>query len=207
MTCEIRPLRVRDVWQVLALQRQAFPEDPWTSSTAGGWLARLTRDGRAGYADPLARLLRFGQVNEAAGLLRLAVLVTLGRPAGLSYLVAGPAGSVAGYASLHGTAGDEAELALIAVRADRRGEGIGSRLLTEIIAMAQARRCRGIFLYVRDGNTTAHRLYQSFGFADSGVLPGFYQPSGTDAIVMRRPFSGPAEAPGGTGSQPVSLGL
>jgi [ribosomal protein S18]-alanine N-acetyltransferase len=191
---------------VLALQRQAFPEDPWTTATAGGWLARLTRDGRAGYAVPLARLLRFLRVNEAAGLLRLAVLVTLGRPAGLSCLVAGQAGSVAGYASVHGAAGEQAELALIAVRAGRRGEGIGTRLITEIIALAQARECRGVFLYVRDGNTTARRLYQSFGFADSGVLPGFYQPSGTDAIVMRRPFSGPAQTPGGTGSQPVSLG-
>lgn len=206
MTSEIRPLRGRDVWQVLALQRLAFPEDPWTTSTAGGWLTRLTRSGRAGYAGPLARLLRFGRVNEAAGLRRLAVLVTLGRPRGLSYIVAGPAGSVAGYASLHGTAGEEAELELIAVRADRRGEGIGKRLVAEIITMAQARQCRGVFLYVRDGNTTAHRLYQSFGFADSGVLPGFYQPSGTDAIVMRRPFNGPAPAPGSTGSQPVSRG-
>lgn len=191
MTSEIRPLRGRELWQVLTIQRRAFPEDPWTASTAAGLLDRLTRGGRAGYAARLARLIRLLRLNEAAGLIRLGVLVTLGRPRGLSYIVAGPGGSVAGYASLQAAAGGEAEIRMIAVRADRRGEGIGTRLIAELIAMAAASDCRSVFLYVRAGNATAHHLYRRRGFADTGVLPGFYQPSGTDAIVMRLPLPGP----------------
>ena len=191
VTTGLRPLRGRDVWQVLALQRQAFPEDPWTSATAGGWLAKLTHGGRAGYAGLLARLLRSLRVNEAAGLIRLAVLAGLGRPHGLRYIVAGSGSSVAGFACLWVPPRGEAEIPLIAVRADRRGERIGTRLLGELIAMAAASGCRSVFLYVRDGNAEAHRLYARTGFTDTAVLPGFYQPSGADAIVMRMPVAGP----------------
>jgi [ribosomal protein S18]-alanine N-acetyltransferase len=184
VTTGIRPLRGADVWQVLALQRHAFPEDPWTTSTAAGSLSRLTRGGQARYAGSLARLLRLLRLNQAAGLIRLVILVTLGRPRGLSYIVAGTGASVAGYASLRATPGGEAEIPMIAVRADRRGERIGTRLVGELISMAEARKCRSVFLYVRAGNTTAHHLYRRTGFADTAVLPGFYQPSGTDAVVM-----------------------
>jgi ribosomal-protein-alanine N-acetyltransferase len=195
VTSEIRPLRGRDVWQVLTLQRRAFPEDPWTPSTAAGLLARLTRGGRAGYSGLLAGLIRFLRLNEAAGLARLAALVTLGRPHGLSYLVAEAGGQVTGYASLHVTAGRDAEIPMIAVRADRRGERIGTRLIAELIAMAETAQSGGVFLYVRSGNSTAHHLYERAGFADTGVLPGYYQPSGTDAIVMRLPLNGRRPAP------------
>jgi [ribosomal protein S18]-alanine N-acetyltransferase len=183
--CEVRPLRGRDVWQVLALQRRAFPPDPWTTSTAGGLLNRLTRSGRAGYAGALARLIRFLRLNEARSLIRLAGLVTLGRPRGLSYIVARTGTSVAGYAGLLVKADGEADVPMVAVRADRRGERIGTRLVAEVIAMAAASGCRSVLLYVQAGNTAAHRLYRQAGFAEAGVLRGFYQPSSTDAIVMR----------------------
>ena len=43
-----------------------------------------------------------------------------------------------------------------------------------------------MFLEVRADNTRAQRLYRWWGFAEIGIRRGYYQPSGTDAIVMRR---------------------
>ena len=45
-----------------------------------------------------------------------------------------------------------------------------------------------VFLYVRASNHGARLLYRRTGFTDAGVKPGYYQPSGTDAIVMRLPI-------------------
>ena len=47
-----------------------------------------------------------------------------------------------------------------------------------------------MFLEVRADNTRAQRLYRWCGFAEIGIRRGYYQPSGTDAIVMRRDLTG-----------------
>jgi ribosomal-protein-alanine N-acetyltransferase len=39
---------------------------------------------------------------------------------------------------------------------------------------------------VRVGNTRAQNLYSRYGFKEIGVRKGYYQPSGADALVMRR---------------------
>ncbi len=198
MTLEIRALRAGDLWKVLAIERHAFPEDPWTTATAKGWLARATLGGRARYAGCLARLIRFTRVNEVVNLVRLARLVALKRPAGLCYLVAEADATIAGYACLDAGDGGEADVQAIAVRAGRRGEGIGTALLSRLIAIAAARKCPGVFLYVRAGNHRARLLYRRTGFTDTGIRPGYYQPSGTDAIVMSLDISGR------DGDQPLS---
>ena len=185
MTVEIRALRGSDLWKVLAIERHAFPEDPWTTAMAGGWLVRVTRGGRAGFTGWLARLIRFARVNEAIGLIRLARLVALKRPACLCCLVAEADGAIAGYACLDAVSGGKADLQMIAVQADRRGKGIGTALLSRLIATAAARGCPEVFLYVRASNHGARLLYRRTGFTDAGVKPSYYQPSGTDAIVMR----------------------
>lgn len=185
MSCEVRAMRGRDLWRVIAIERQAFPEDPWTASTARGRLARWTSGGRARYAPWLARFIRFTRLNEAVTLARLTGLVALGRPPGLAYIVAEADGTIAGYACLRAVAGGEADVQMIAVRPDRQGQQIGTRLLTELIAMAAARGCHRIVLYVRAGNARACQLYRRAGFTETGIRPGFYQPSGADAVAMR----------------------
>jgi ribosomal-protein-alanine acetyltransferase len=149
-------------------------------------LGRHTR-----WATWLAWLIRFSRVNEAISLARLIRLVALQRPAGLCYFVAA-APDVRGYACLNTVAG-LGDVQMIAVRSDRRGEGIGTALLDRLLATATDRGCREVFLYVRADNPRARELYRRTGFTETGVRPGFYQPSGTDAIVMR--VSCPARAP------------
>jgi [ribosomal protein S18]-alanine N-acetyltransferase len=112
------------------------------------------------------------------------------QPASRYYLVAeDPAGSVVGYAGLL-AAGGQADVLTIAVSNARWGRGIGSRLLEELLAEAVRRGCTEVFLEVRADNLRAQRLYEWWGFAEVGLRRGYYQPSGTDAIVMRRELAG-----------------
>jgi [ribosomal protein S18]-alanine N-acetyltransferase len=101
------------------------------------------------------------------------------------YIVADDDGTVTGYAGLFAAPGDQGDVQTIAVRAERQGEGIGTALLTDLIATATARKCREVFLEVRADNDRARLLYLRTGFAEVGVRRGYYQPSGVDAIVMR----------------------
>ncbi len=114
------------------------------------------------------------------------------QPASRYYLVAeDDDGIIIGYAGLL-AAGAQADVLTIAVATGRWGQGIGSGLLAELMTEARRRACTEIFLEVRADNLRAQRLYQWRGFTEIGIRPGYYQPSGTDAIVMRRDLAGPA---------------
>ena len=111
------------------------------------------------------------------------------QPASRHYLVAEEAGTIIGYAGLL-AAGGQADVLTIAVAAEYWGQGIGSQLLGDLMQEAVRRGCTEIFLEVRADNERAQRLYRWWGFADIGVRRGYYQPSGMDAIVMRRNLAG-----------------
>ena len=68
----------------------------------------------------------------------------------------------------------------------RWGEGIGGALLDGLLTEAARRGCTEVFLEVRVDNDRAQRLYRRRGFTEIGIRRGYYQPSGTDALVMRR---------------------
>jgi [ribosomal protein S18]-alanine N-acetyltransferase len=114
-----------------------------------------------------------------------------GEPAGRYYLVAEDDGMIAGYAGLLAAGGGQADVLTLAVTGDRWGEGIGTALLDGLLAEARRRGCTEVFLEVRTDNDRAQRLYRRHGFARVGVRKGYYQPSGADALVMRRAL-GPA---------------
>jgi [ribosomal protein S18]-alanine N-acetyltransferase len=106
------------------------------------------------------------------------------QPASRYYQVAESDGKIVGYAGLL-AAGGQADVLTIAVAAARWGQGIGSRLLDRLLAEARSRGATEVFLEVRADNSRAQRLYQWRGFTEVGIRRGYYQPSGTDAIVMR----------------------
>lgn len=115
------------------------------------------------------------------------------QPASRHYLVAEDAEGLCAYAGLL-AAGGQADVLTIAVTGSRWGQGIGSRLLAALVAEARRRACTEMFLEVRADNTRAQRLYRWWGFAEIGIRRGYYQPSGTDAIVMRRDLTMLSEA-------------
>ena len=100
------------------------------------------------------------------------------------YLVAEDEGAVVGYAGLIAY-DDEAHVATIGVTGSRQGEGTGALLLDALLAEAD-RRSPVVLLEVRADNEHAQELYRRRGFTEIGRRRGYYQPSGTDAVVMRR---------------------
>jgi ribosomal-protein-alanine N-acetyltransferase len=107
------------------------------------------------------------------------------QPDSRHYLVAEQDGQVIGYAGLL-AAGGQADVVTIAVTARHQGQGTGAALLDALLAEALRRGCTEIFLEVRVDNLRAQQLYRTRGFEQIGLRRGYYQPSGADALVMRR---------------------
>jgi len=115
------------------------------------------------------------------------------QPASRYYLVAEQDGEIVAYAGLL-AAGGQGDVLTMAVATARWGQGIGSALLDQLLAEAERRRCTEVFLEVRADNARAQRLYRWRGFTDVGIRRAYYQPSGTDAIVMRLALQEPASS-------------
>ena len=110
----------------------------------------------------------------------------LGQPDTRHYLVALDGPNLAGYAGLCAYP-DEAYVQTLAVSPALQRSGLGARLLVALLAEAHRRRKTTVSLEVRADNERAQRLYARHGFRPAGVRRGYYQPSGTDAVVMTRP--------------------
>jgi ribosomal-protein-alanine N-acetyltransferase len=72
----------------------------------------------------------------------------------------------------------------IAVHVDFRRRGIGRVLLDRVIDEARRQSAARVTLEVRRSNLTAQKLYESVGFATSGVRKGYYSDDGEDALAM-----------------------
>ena len=99
------------------------------------------------------------------------------------YLVALDDDVLVGYAGLCAY-DDDAYVQTIGVRRDRQRAGIGAALLLALLHEAVERGLDTVGLEVRVDNEAAQRMYRRFGFAPVGVRKAYYQPSGTDAVVM-----------------------
>ena len=105
---------------------------------------------------------------------------------GHHYVAALDAGEVVGYAGLAITPGSEAWVNNLAVRRDRQRRGVGAVLLADLLDHARREGATQVMLEVAADNGPAQRLYDAHGFDVIGVRRGYYQPSNTDALVMRR---------------------
>jgi ribosomal-protein-alanine N-acetyltransferase len=101
------------------------------------------------------------------------------------YLVAEDGDELVGYGGLIAYP-DEAHIATIGVTTARQGGGIGAQLLDALLGEADRRRVPVVLLEVRADNELAQGLYRRRGFAEIGRRRGYYQPSGADAVVMKR---------------------
>ncbi|MEV4168627.1 ribosomal protein S18-alanine N-acetyltransferase [Nonomuraea sp. NPDC049709] len=105
-------------------------------------------------------------------------------PRSRHYVVALVDDEIVAYAGL-AAAADQADVQTIAVLEKHQGTGIGSALLTALLAEASRRGAREIFLEVRADNPRAQAVYRHFGFEEIGTRRRYYD-DGTDAIMMRR---------------------
>ena len=157
-----------DLVDVIALEHEVFPDDPWSPEMFADEIIQ----------PPESRLYLIAETDAGGGVVGHEIVS--GREA-----ASGPA--MAGYAGLMFVpGGTQADVLTIAVRQAYWGRGIGSALLDALVTAARDRGCAEVFLEVRADNSRAHGLYRRRGFADIGIRRGYYQPSGTDAITMRK---------------------
>ncbi|MEU6078641.1 ribosomal protein S18-alanine N-acetyltransferase [Micromonospora sp. NPDC047074] len=95
-------------------------------------------------------------------------------------------GTVLGYAGLATAPPDEAWVQNVAVRRDAQRRGVGRLLLEALLTEAARLGARSTLLEVAADNAPAQKLYATYDFEPIGVRRGYYQPSNTDALVMRR---------------------
>jgi [ribosomal protein S18]-alanine N-acetyltransferase len=72
----------------------------------------------------------------------------------------------------------------VAVHDDYRGQGIATKLLTELFELTAGDGRRGYTLEVRVSNRGAIRLYERLGFVARGVRRGYYTDNREDALIM-----------------------
>lgn len=109
---------------------------------------------------------------------------------GRTWLAAVADGEVVGYGGVAVIAG-EGHVMNLAVRADRRREGIGRLLVGRLRSAALAWGVRAWTLECRRTNEAAIALYESLGMSVAGTRPGYYAASGEDALIMWGPLLGP----------------
>ncbi len=102
------------------------------------------------------------------------------------YVGARVGGTLVGYAGisrLGRTPPFEYEIHTVGVDRAYQGQGIGRRLLDELLDFAHG---GVVYLEVRTDNEAAIALYRSAGFEQIGVRRRYYRVSGADAYTMRR---------------------
>ncbi len=100
------------------------------------------------------------------------------------FLVAARQDMPVGYCGMY-CSQEEGEITNVAVLDAFQGQGIGRRMLGELLRQASVRGIRRVFLEVRVSNSKAIRLYESLGFQNCGIRKGFYAFPREDGMVMQ----------------------
>ena len=101
------------------------------------------------------------------------------------WLVALAGETVAGYVGSQ-TVMDESDMMNLAVHPDYRCQGIGSRLVDELIKELKKKGSQRLTLEVRVSNEPAKRLYDELGFSEIAVRKRYYSHPKEDALILRK---------------------
>jgi [ribosomal protein S18]-alanine N-acetyltransferase len=159
MTVRLRPMTADDLPGVMVLEEELFAPDTWTEAM---YRDELSRGDTRFYV--VAEFHLEGEDDDEE--------LPPTKPVMVGY------GGLIAY-------DDEAHVATLGVTKALQGEGVGSLLLDALLAEAD-KRSPVVLLEVRADNEAAQRLYQRRGFTEIGRRRGYYQPSGADAVVMKR---------------------
>jgi ribosomal-protein-alanine N-acetyltransferase len=83
---------------------------------------------------------------------------------------------------------DEIHIATIATHPDFRKQGVGEDLLAHTLQFARDEGAITSFLEVRESNDVALKMYQKFGYVETGHRENYYADNGEDAILMTKTF-------------------
>lgn len=165
-------MRVPDLTEVLAVERQAYPV-PWTH---GNFVDSLA----AGYP---AEVLRGPRAQAHAGPPQVGLTPSGGGPG-----VARPWGhsELLGYwVAMPGV--DELHLLNITVAPAWQGRGLAVAMLDRLVAACRQRGLTQLWLEVRVGNERAREVYRRYGFAEVGKRRAYYpvtEGPREDAVLM-----------------------
>lgn len=138
-------------------------------TAAGGDLEAIVAIERAAFTDPWTRDAFAGYIEGAGA--RVAV-------------AADARDAVLGYSVLM-LAGEDADLANLAVAPAARGLGVGRALIGDVLAAARASGVARLFLEVRESNGRAITLYEAAGFRTVGRRRRYYRDPVEDARILR----------------------
>lgn len=186
MAYTVRPMKEQDIPQVSHIEREAFPP-PWPATNFKRELRYNTLshyfvacEDVLGKEDVPAKVNTSGSSKKSLNDRIKAFINSL-------FAKQSPEATrdekVLGFAGLWFMA-DEAHLANIAVRLDRRREGIGELLLIAVINLAIERKSRFFTLEVRASNEEAQALYGKYGLIEVGTRRGYYMDNKEDAVIM-----------------------
>ncbi len=79
---------------------------------------------------------------------------------------------------------DEVYITNVAVRQDKKGQGISKILLEHIIEYSKKRRASFVTLEVRVSNAVAISLYNKYNFKQVGLRKNYYEDPQEDALLL-----------------------
>ena len=81
---------------------------------------------------------------------------------------------------------EEGEIARIAVKREKRRQGVGARMLLELEELCEDNGITKLMLDVRESNENAVSFYRGYGFQEDGIRQNFYTDPAEDGILMSR---------------------
>ncbi len=182
MTCRVRLMEKRDIPQVSAIDREAFPT-MWPPVNFNHEMTNRM----AHYiveCDPAKTAPEPIQQNTLT-LVPVRTFLGIKWPFGQKVppQIEPPPDYINGFVGMWIMV-DEAHIINIAVRAQSRGKGIGELLLIACSEMAMKLKATVLTLEVRASNSVAQNLYTKYGFAKVGVRKGYYTDNKEDAWIM-----------------------
>ena len=101
------------------------------------------------------------------------------------WLVAVEQDTVVGYVGSQSVLG-EADMMNVAVLPKYRNQGIGRKLILDLIAALKHEEVHCLTLEVRASNESAIGLYRSLGFEQVGRRPNYYSAPKEDALILKK---------------------
>jgi len=179
----IRRMQDRDIPQALEIDREAFPTQ-WPHPTYASFKQEL-RNRLACYmvvAKPRGIKAAKQNADNKGFWQRLLHLFDHDRFFG-EEIPSPPKEYIVGIAGFWMMA-DEAHITTLAVRDAYRRQGIGERLLIQVIEMAAQLNANMVTLEARISNKQAQALYEKYEFQKVAVRRAYYTDNGEDAVLM-----------------------
>ena len=84
---------------------------------------------------------------------------------------------------------DEGDITNVAVKKNRQNQGVGKKLMEELVKYTEQEGVTRLFLEVRASNEPAIHLYQNMRFVQTGIRKNYYEEPREDGIMMMREYT------------------